>query len=93
MVAAMPAGHWLAPAERTLLAWPIGGGKPSSCIGGRSDWPYDAIIAACQRAGLRAIGQEAPRMLSTLSRRGGPWGDVVPARCSGQRARHRHRPD
>src|SRR6266481_2357836 len=70
MVAALPAGHALAagPAARPLALAalmtetfilyrrPLGPGL------------YDAIIAACQRAGYSPqIGQEAPRMLSTLS--------------------------
>jgi DNA-binding transcriptional LysR family regulator len=70
MVAALPAGHRLAggaAASRMPLAElaadtfilyrrPLGPGL------------YDAIIAACQRAGYSPqIGQEAPRMLSTLS--------------------------
>jgi DNA-binding transcriptional LysR family regulator len=70
MVAALPAGHALAgrtatrPLELAALAGetfilyrrPLGPGL------------YDAIIAACQRAGFSpAIGQEAPRMLATLS--------------------------
>src|SRR5712691_762519 len=70
MVAALPAGHALAagPAVRPLslaalvaetfilYRRPLGPGL------------YDAIIAACQRAGYSpTIGQEAPRMLATLS--------------------------
>ena len=70
MVAAFPAGHPLSTggaAARLKLAAleaetfilyrrPLGPGL------------YDAIIAACQRAGYSPqIGQEAPRMLSTLS--------------------------
>src|SRR3954470_6168162 len=70
MVAALPAGSPLAVARTrhplllTALAGeifilyrrPLGPGL------------YDAIIAACQRAGYSPnIGQEAPRMLSTLS--------------------------
>jgi DNA-binding transcriptional LysR family regulator len=70
MVVALPAGHRLggaAAARRMALAnlaaetfilyrRPLGPGL------------YDAIIAACQRAGYSPqIGQEAPRMLSTLS--------------------------
>ena len=70
MVAALPAGHAraggvdarpLALAElaaETFILYrrPLGPGL------------YDAIIAACQRAGFSpAIGQEAPRMLATLS--------------------------
>lgn len=69
MVAALPAGHPLASAVETPLALaalaaetfilyrrPLGPGL------------YDAIIAACQRAAYSPnIGQEAPRMLATLS--------------------------
>jgi DNA-binding transcriptional LysR family regulator len=70
MVAALPAGSPLAgararhPLPLTALAGeifilyrrPLGPGL------------YDAIIAACQRAGYSpSIGQEAPRMLATLS--------------------------
>jgi DNA-binding transcriptional LysR family regulator len=69
MVAVLPAGHvrGVAPAEplpitaladETLILYrrPLGPGL------------YDAIIAACQRAGFSPkIGQEAPRMLATLS--------------------------
>ena len=70
MVAALPAGHKLASrlgarplslpelAAETFILYrrPLGPGL------------YDAIIAACQRAGYSPkIGQEAPRMLATLS--------------------------
>jgi DNA-binding transcriptional LysR family regulator len=70
MVAALPAGHLLAArgagkslalealAAETFILYrrPLGPGL------------YDAIIAACQRAGFSpTIGQEAPRMLATLS--------------------------
>ena len=70
MVAALPAGHplairgadrWLgleALAAETFILYrrPLGPGL------------YDSIIAACQRAGYSpTIGQEAPRMLATLS--------------------------
>ena len=70
MVAALPAGHSLATrgsakplglealAAETCILYrrPLGPGL------------YDAIIAACQRAGYSpTIGQEAPRMLATLS--------------------------
>jgi DNA-binding transcriptional LysR family regulator len=73
MFAALPTGHALAegqnpngagPLDLTALAHetlilyrrPLGPGL------------YDSIIAACQRAGFSPqIGQEAPRMLSTLS--------------------------
>ena len=70
MVAALPAGHALAAgqaarklelaelAAETFILYrrPLGPGL------------YDSIIAACQRAGYSPnIGQEAPRMLATLS--------------------------
>jgi DNA-binding transcriptional LysR family regulator len=74
MVAALPAGHGLAAGPGTrpaaaplalaalaaetfiLYRRPLGPGL------------YDAIIASCQRAGYSPhIGQEAPRMLATLS--------------------------
>jgi DNA-binding transcriptional LysR family regulator len=70
MVAALPAGHVLASraaakplglselAAETFILYrrPLGPGL------------YDAIIASCQRAGYSPnIGQEAPRMLATLS--------------------------
>ena len=70
MVAALPAGHRLAAGAKStarrlaalegetfiLYRRPLGPGL------------YDAIIAACQRAGYSPrIGQEAPRMLATLS--------------------------
>lgn len=70
MIAALPVGHRLAAragtvplalaelAAETFILYrrPLGPGL------------YDAIIAACQRAGYSPnIGQEAPRMLATLS--------------------------
>jgi DNA-binding transcriptional LysR family regulator len=70
MVAALPAGHALA---RRTNATPLGLGELSAetfILYRRPLGPglYDAIIAACQRAGYSAIiGQEAPRMLATLS--------------------------
>src|SRR6266699_481785 len=69
MVAALPSGHRLAAGTKNRL--------PLSALEGeifilyrRPLGPglYDAIIAACQRAGYSPrIGQEAPRMLATLS--------------------------
>src|SRR5438067_8264429 len=69
MVASLPSGHRLAAGTKSRL--------PLSALEGeifilyrRPLGPglYDAIIAACQRAGYSPqIGQEAPRMLSTLS--------------------------
>ena len=67
MVAALPRGIGWQPAEpmalpalaaETLILYrrPLGPGL------------HDAIVAACQRAGFSpTIGQEAPRMLATLS--------------------------
>jgi DNA-binding transcriptional LysR family regulator len=69
MVAALPAGHPLAGAARTRL--PLAALEPETFILYRRPLGpglYDAIIAACQRAGYSPrIGQEAPRMLATLS--------------------------
>src|SRR5438067_2915420 len=70
MVAALPAGHRLADgaaAGRMPLAEL---GAETFILYRRPLGPglYDAIIAACQRAGYSPrIGQEAPRMLATLS--------------------------
>jgi DNA-binding transcriptional LysR family regulator len=70
MVAALPAGHRLAggPTTRRL---PLAALEPETFILYRRPLGpglYDAIIAACQRAGYSPrIGQEAPRMLATLS--------------------------
>ena len=70
MVAALPAGHRLAgrrgakPLALAALA------AESFILYRRPLGPglYDSIIAACQRAGYSpTIGQEAPRMLATLS--------------------------
>src|SRR5437763_4332112 len=70
MVVALPQGHALAAAPETV---PL----PLAALAGdtfilyrRPVGPglYDAIIAACQRAGFSPlVGQEAPRILSTLS--------------------------
>jgi len=69
MVAALPAGHPLAGAARTRL--PLAALEPEIFILYRRPLGpglYDAIIAACQRAGYSPrVGQEAPRMLATLS--------------------------
>jgi DNA-binding transcriptional LysR family regulator len=84
MVAALPSGHALsapgealplaALAEETFILYhrPVGPGL------------HDAIIAACDRAGFSPrIGQEAPRMLSTLSLVAAGLGvTVVPASMS-----------
>jgi DNA-binding transcriptional LysR family regulator len=69
MVAALPAGHTLAAGGRA----PLGLGALAAetfILYRRPLGPglYDSIIAACQRAGYSPrIGQEAPRMLATLS--------------------------
>jgi len=70
MVAALPAGHALAagPAARPLALGALA--AETFILYRRPLGPglYDAIIAACQRAGYSpTIGQEAPRMLATLS--------------------------
>src|SRR6266700_928923 len=69
MVAALPGGHMLAgPAARPLALAALA--AETFILYRRPLGPglYDAIIAACQRAGYSPIiGQEAPRMLATLS--------------------------
>jgi len=74
MVAALPAGHALAvgpgarPAARPLSLAALA--AETFILYRRPLGPglYDGIIAACQRAGYSpVIGQEAPRMLATLS--------------------------
>jgi DNA-binding transcriptional LysR family regulator len=70
MVAALPAGHALSigPAARKLALAALA--RETFILYRRPLGPglYDAIIAACQRAGYSpTIGQEAPRMLATLS--------------------------
>jgi DNA-binding transcriptional LysR family regulator len=70
MVAALPAGH---PAAARNAGVPLGLealAAETFILYRRPLGPglYDAIIAACQRAGYSPkIGQEAPRMLATLS--------------------------
>jgi DNA-binding transcriptional LysR family regulator len=70
MVAAFPAGHPLSTGDKTSML-PLAALEPETFILYRRPLGpglYDAIIAACQRAGFSpTIGQEAPRMLSTLS--------------------------
>ena len=84
MVAALPSGHVLSGA---------GGNLPLAALAGETFILYrrpvgpglhDAIIAACDRAGFSPkIGQEAPRMLSTLSLVAAGLGvTVVPASMS-----------
>jgi DNA-binding transcriptional LysR family regulator len=68
MVAALPAGHALAAVGDSLPLVALAG--ETFILYRRPLGPglYDAIIAACQRAGFSPnIGQEAPRMLATLS--------------------------
>jgi len=70
MVAALPAGHQLAGGT-TAARLPLAALESETFILYRRPLGpglYDAIIAACQRAGYSPhIGQEAPRMLATLS--------------------------
>src|SRR5215472_7445053 len=69
MMAALPVGHRLA--ARTKPRLPLAALESETFILYRRPLGpglYDAIIAACQRAGYSPrIGQEAPRMLATLS--------------------------
>jgi DNA-binding transcriptional LysR family regulator len=68
MVAALPSGHRLSAAGDTLPLAALAG--ETFILYRRPVGPglHDAIIAACDRAGFSpTIGQEAPRMLSTLS--------------------------
>lgn len=68
MVAALPTGHALATAAAPLDLAALAG--EALILYRRPLGPglYDAIIAACRRAGFSPeIGQEAPRMLATLS--------------------------
>ena len=68
MVAALPSGHRHAAAKSRLS---LGALESETFILYRRPLGpglYDAIIAACQRAGYSpSIGQEAPRLLATLS--------------------------
>jgi DNA-binding transcriptional LysR family regulator len=70
MVAVLPTGHRLA-AEADAAPLPLAELATETFILYRRPLGpglYDAIIAACQRAGFSPkIGQEAPRMLATLS--------------------------
>lgn len=68
MVAALPSGHALSGASDDLPLAALAG--ETFILYRRPVGPglHDAIIAACDRAGFSPkIGQEAPRMLSTLS--------------------------
>ena len=68
MVVALPSGHRLAGTAAPLALAALAG--DTFILYRRPVGPglHDAIIAACDRAGFSpTIGQEAPRMLSTLS--------------------------
>jgi DNA-binding transcriptional LysR family regulator len=84
MVAALPSGHPLSIAKEPLPLAALAG--ETFILYRRPVGPglHDAIIAACDRAGFSPqIGQEAPRMLSTLSLVAAGLGvTVVPASMS-----------
>jgi len=84
MVAALPSGHRLSAAADALPLAALAG--EIFILYRRPVGPglHDAIIAACDRAGFSPlIGQEAPRMLSTLSLVAAGLGvTVVPASMS-----------
>jgi DNA-binding transcriptional LysR family regulator len=84
MVAALPSGHTLSTAGEALPLAALAG--ETFILYRRPVGPglHDAIIAACDRAGFSPrIGQEAPRMLSTLSLVAAGLGvTVVPASMS-----------
>jgi DNA-binding transcriptional LysR family regulator len=84
MVAALPRGHRLADGAAALQLGDLAG--ETFILYRRPVGPglHDAIIAACDRAGFSPrIGQEAPRMLSTLSLVAAGLGvTVVPASMS-----------
>jgi DNA-binding transcriptional LysR family regulator len=84
MVAALPSGHALSAANEPLPFAALAG--ETFILYRRPVGPglHDAIIAACDRAGFSPrIGQEAPRMLSTLSLVAAGLGvTVVPASMS-----------
>jgi DNA-binding transcriptional LysR family regulator len=84
MVAALPSGHSLSGADDNLPLAALAG--ETFILYRRPVGPglHDAIIAACDRAGFSPkIGQEAPRMLSTLSLVAAGLGvTVVPASMS-----------
>lgn len=84
MVAALPSGHFLSAASDNLPLAALAG--ETFILYRRPVGPglHDAIIAACDRAGFSPkIGQEAPRMLSTLSLVAAGLGvTVVPASMS-----------
>lgn len=84
MVAALPSGHALSADGGALALAALAG--ETFILYRRPVGPglHDAIIAACDRAGFSPqIGQEAPRMLSTLSLVAAGLGvTVVPASMS-----------
>jgi DNA-binding transcriptional LysR family regulator len=84
MVAALPSGHALSATPEPLPLAALAG--ETFILYRRPVGPglHDAIIAACDRAGFSPrIGQEAPRMLSTLSLVAAGLGvTVVPASMS-----------
>jgi DNA-binding transcriptional LysR family regulator len=84
MVAALPSGHRLSAADTALPLAELAG--ETFVLYRRPVGPglHDAIIAACDRAGFSPqIGQQAPRMLSTLSLVAAGLGvTVVPASMS-----------
>lgn len=84
MVAALPSGHTLTAGSEPLPLAALAG--ETFIFYRRPVGPglHDAIIAACDRAGFSpTIGQEAPRMLSTLSLVAAGLGvTVVPASMS-----------
>ncbi len=84
MVAALPSGHALSGVSGVLPLAALAG--ETFILYRRPVGPglHDAIIAACDRAGFSPkIGQEAPRMLSTLSLVAAGLGvTVVPASMS-----------
>src|SRR5215469_12705376 len=84
MVAALPSGHALSGASDDLPLAALAG--ETFILYRRPVGPglHDTIIAACDRAGFSPkIGQEAPRMLSTLSLVAAGLGvTVVPASMS-----------
>src|SRR5215472_10207952 len=84
MVAALPSGHPLSAGREALPLAALAG--ETFILYRRPVGPglHDAIIAACDRAGFSpTIGQEAPRMLSTLSLVAAGLGvTVVPASMS-----------
>jgi len=71
MIAALPTGHPLAPRQARAAAVPLQAFASETFILYRrrlGPGLYDAIIAACHAAGFSPrVGQEAPRMFSTLN--------------------------